>query len=125
MALSVWGSISKCPGQTAMKESWERYFGAEEAAGFLRQHVLGNPETVRSLIQDAGFWDVSVQPTMGEVRLLSPEQLVRSYGAMGDTSADEETRAKVIDYVNTALQPYMTAEGLVYPIEAILASARK
>lgn len=125
MALSVWGSISKCPGQTAMKESWERYFGAEEAAGFLRQHVLGDPETVHTLIQDAGFRDVSVRPTMGEVRLSSSEQLVRSYGALGGTSADEKNRAKVIDYVDTALQPYITAEGFVYPIEAILASARK
>lgn len=125
IALSVWGAISKCPGQLAMKEVWERYFGAGEAAGFSRQHSLGDPQMVHSLVHDAGFRNVSVQPTVGAVRLLSPEHLVRSYGALGGTQADEQTRAKVIAEVSTALQPYVSAEGLEYPIEAILASARK
>lgn len=125
MALSVWGSISKCPGQLAMKEVWEHHFGADEAAGFSRQHSLGDPQMVHSLVHDAGFRNVSVQPTMGAVRLSSPEYLVRSYGALGGTQADEQTRAKVIAEVSTALQPYISAKGLEYPIEAILASAKK
>lgn len=123
MALSVWGSISKCPGQLAMKESWEKYIGTDTAARILRQHVLSDPETVQSLVQDAGFRNVSVQPTMGDVHMSSPEQLVRSYCAMAGISADDETKAEVIGYVISALQPYITPEGLVYPIEAILASA--
>lgn len=125
MALSVWGAISKCPGQLAMKESWERHFGADSAAGFSRQHVLGDPEMVRLLIHKADFKDVVVQPTMGAVRLPSPEHLVRSYGAMMGTQADEQTRANIFQEVRTALQPYVSAEGLEYPIEAILAHARK
>lgn len=125
VAVSVWGSISKCPGQLALKTVWERHFGADEAAGFTRQHSLGAPHIVDSLINDAGFRNVSVQPTMGAVRLSSPEHLVRSYGALGGPQTDEQTRAKVIAEVSTALQPYVSPQGLEYPIEAILASARK
>ena len=123
-ALAVWGSIAKCPGQMAMKESWKRHF-TEDAGLFDAQHSLGNPETVLSLIHDAGFRDVSVQAVMGVVRLPSPGHLARSYGALAGIQADEKTRTEVIDEVSAALQSYVAAEGLEYPIEAILASARK
>lgn len=125
LAALVWGSISECPGRTAMKESWERHFGADGAEMFYRQHALGDPDTVLSLVCDAGFRDASVQTAMGVVRFPSPEHLARSYGALAEIQADEQTQAKVIDEVSIALQSYVGAEGLVYPIEAILASATK
>lgn len=125
LALSVWGPIGGCPGQKAIHESWERHFGADEAAGFLQQHVLGDHVMVYSIVREAGFREISVQLRTGMVRWQSPEQLVRSCGALSGTSADEATRNALIDEVSTALQPYVTADGLAYPIEAILASARK
>ncbi|HEU0297701.1 MAG TPA: class I SAM-dependent methyltransferase [Anaerolineales bacterium] len=124
LALAVWGSIAKCPGQMAMKESWKRHF-TEDAGLFDAQHSLGDPETVLSLIHDAGFRDVSVQAVMGVVRLPSPGHLARSYGAMAGIQADEKNRTEVIDEVSAALQFYVGVEGLEYPIEAILAKARK
>lgn len=125
LALSVWGSISKCPGQMAMKISWEKHLGEDIGARISRQHALGNPATVRALIQDAGFGDISVQTAMGVVRLLSPGHLARCYGAMAGISADEQTRTRVVDEVETALQSYIRgAKGLEYPVEAILALAR-
>lgn len=127
LAVLVWGSISKCPGQTAMKESWERHSGTDNPGLVVqtRMHSLSDPETVLSLVHDAGFRDASVQTAMGAVRLPSPEHLVRSFGAMTGIQADEKTRTIVIDEVSVSLQAYVGAEGLVYPIEAILASARK
>ncbi len=124
LALAVWGSIAKCPGQMAMKESWERHF-TDDAGLFDRQHALSDPAIVLSLIQEAGFRDVSVQTAMGVVRLPLPENLARSYGAMAGIEADEKTRAEVIEEISLALQSYVGAGGLEYPIEAILASARK
>lgn len=124
LALAVWGSIAKCPGQMAMKDSWRRHF-TEDAGLFDAQHSLGNPETVLSLIHDAGFRDASAQIATGAVRLPSPGHLARSYGAMAGIQADETTRIEVIDEVSAALQSYVGAEGLEYPIEAILARARK
>ena len=124
LALAVWGSIVKCPGQMAMKESWRRHF-TEDAGLFDAQHSLGNAETVLSLIQAAGFRDMSVRTIMGAVRLPSPGDLARSYGAMAGIQADEKTRTEVIDEVSLALRSYVGAEGLEYPVEAILANARK
>jgi hypothetical protein len=44
---------------------------------------------------------------------------------MAEIQADEKIRSMVIDEVSSSLRSYVGAEGLVYPIEAILASARK
>lgn len=89
-------------------------------------HVLSDPEnSPLPFLDEAGFSHVSVAPMMGVVRHRSPEYMVRSVGAMLGTQADEQTRMKIIQEVSTALQPYVGADGLVYPIEAILASARK
>ena len=125
LALTVWGDIRKCPGQSALKESWERHFGTEVAAGLARMHVLSDPEMVRSLLHAADFSNVSVEPAMGVVRHLSPESLVRSYGALVGITTDDRTRSAVIAEVSTALQAYVGPGGLVYPIEAILACASK
>ena len=125
LTISVWGSISRCPGQTAIKASFERHFGKDNAALFYRQHELGDPEMVLSLLHTAGFMNASVQTAMGVVRLPSPEHLVRSYGALAGIPTDEKTRSTVIDEVSLSLQSYVGADGLEYPIEAILALARK
>lgn len=125
MALAVWGAMDKCPGQMAMKSSWERHFGPDGTAGFSRMHILGDPEVVQALIHDAGFENVVVEPKMGTVRHRSPEYMARSYGAMAGVETDEQTRSQIIEEVSAALRPYAGAEGLVYPIEAIFASGRK
>lgn len=125
ITLAVWGAMHQCPGQVALKETWERHFGPDAAAGFFRMHSLDDPEVIQSLLNDAGFSAVTVQPARGTVRWPSPAHLARSYGAMAGVVADEMTRLAVIAEVSAALQPYVGAEGLVYPIEAILTSAQK
>jgi SAM-dependent methyltransferase len=125
LALSVWGSIDKCPGQLAVRACWERHFGAAAAGGFYAQHSLGDPELVLPLLRSAGFKKAFARRAMGAVRLSTPEQLVRSYGALGGTPPDESTRALMIREVSEALQPHVGPGGLVYPIEAILAHAKR
>jgi ubiquinone/menaquinone biosynthesis C-methylase UbiE len=125
LMLMVWGSMRECPGQLAMKESWVRHFDADAWGLFDRQHSLSDPATVSSIVNKAGFRDSEVHAAMGWVRLPSPEVLARSYGAMAEVQADETTRAAVIAEVSVALKPYVGREGLAYPIQAILANARK
>lgn len=125
LGVMVWGSISACPGQMAIKASWDRYLGHEMGARIARQHSLGSSEILQSLLEKAGFADISVQAMMGTVRLPSPAHLARGYGALAGIQVDETTRANIIQEVSDALQPYVGADGLAYPIEAILAAARK
>jgi hypothetical protein len=108
-----------------MKASWEHHLGADVGARIARQHSLNDPELVRSLIQEAGYRDIAVETEMGVVRLPSSGHLARSYGAMAGLSAAEPARTRIIEEVETALQPYNGANGLEFPIEAVLAKAQK
>lgn len=120
IGVMVWGRIEKCPGQMAMAKTWEKMFGADQAAGFYRQHSVSNPAEVRSYLEAAGFREIDVQRVIGTMRFPSPEHLVRSYGALGQFEADEKTQAEAIRTVTEMLQAYMSSDGLVYPIEAVL-----
>ncbi len=124
LALMTWGAIDKCPAQTVMKNMWGR-FGADKAAFFDAQHALSDPEVVLRLIRDSGFNDASVQTVMGVIRFDSPELLTRIWGTALGIQTDAPTRAQIIAEVSAALQAYVGAQGLVYPIEAVLSSARK
>ena len=125
VAVMVWGAIDKCPGQMAMAKAWEKFFGVEQAVNFCSMHSMSDPETMREILVAAGFQDVNIQQAMGTMRFLSAEQQVRSYGAMGGFSADERVRNAAISEVTQALRAYMGPEGLAYPIEAVLARAKR
>jgi len=125
LMVMVWGSILKCPGQMAMQQSWTRHFEADYSSLFAIQHSLGDESAVRSLVQDAGFRLVSVGAEMGEANFAAAEDLPRGYGAMAGIPTDVSTRAAAINDVTAALASYVSPQGLVYPIQAILAGARK
>jgi len=125
IGVMVWGRIEKCPGQMAMAKTWEKLFGADQAAGFYRQHSVSNPEEVRSYLEAAGFREIDVQRVIGAMRFPSPENLVRSYGALGHFDADEKNQAEAIRAVTEMLQAYMNSDGLVYPIEAVLGKGKR
>jgi SAM-dependent methyltransferase len=125
LMVAVWGSILKCPGQMAMQKSWQRHFDVDHSSLFGIQHSLGDASAVRLLAQDVGFRDVSVEAEMGEVHLPAAEDLPRGYGAMAAIPTDESTRTAAINDVTAALVSYVGPRGLVYPIEAIITSARK
>lgn len=125
LTLMVWGAMTTSPGQMAMNESWTHHFGAEAAGLFERQHSLADADAVRSLIEAAGFRETNVHREMGSVRVPSPESLARAYGAMAGVQADQPTRKAVIGEVSALLQQYVGRSGLVYPIEAVLAIARR
>jgi ubiquinone/menaquinone biosynthesis C-methylase UbiE len=122
-AIVTWGAIERCPGQAVMKATWTRHFGAEQAAIFVAQHALSNADQVRALLRDAGFRDVAVRTTLGTARFASPEQLITAYGL--GSHPDAAIRERVDAEVREALKDYIGAEGLAYPIEAVLGNARK
>jgi SAM-dependent methyltransferase len=125
LMVMVWGSILKCPGQMAMRASWQRHFDADYSGLFDMQHSLGEASRLQSLVEDGGLRGVHAAAAMGVVRFPSADVLPRAYGAMTGLETDEPTRAAVIKEVTAALQPYVGADGVAYPIEVILASARK
>lgn len=125
VAVMVWGAMEKCPGQTAMAKTWEKLFGAEQAAGFYRQHSMSDPQMLHSLLEAAGFCEIDVQQRTGTMRFPTTAHLVRGYGALGRFSASEAQQVAAVQEVNQALEIYVGAQGLVYPIEAVLGKVRK
>ena len=85
---------------------------------------------MRALIAGASFHEITIQPAAGMVRFPSVEHFVRSYvtgsplaGHVAKVSDDG--RAALLMDTASALASFVTAEGLAFPIEAHLASARK
>lgn len=123
--IMVWGAIEKCPGQMAMSKTWKRLLGEEQAAGFSYQHSLSNKDELHRLMETAGLADVDIHAQMGTMRWESAEQLVRSYGALGHFPGDAILQAAAIQEVSQLLEGYTKADGLAYPIEAVLGRGTK
>jgi hypothetical protein len=62
-----------------------------------------------------------VETVTGTARFSSPEMLTRAYGTGLGIEADTATRARIVAEVDAALVPYVTEDGLVCPMEAVLA----
>lgn len=125
LALMVWGRMAQCPGQSAVAAAWARHLGGEAATGFHRQHVLSDPAEVRGLIAAAGYRQIEVQPALGVMRFPTAAHLVKGYAAMMGLQVTPAVAEALIRDVTEELADYVGADGLVYPIEAVLATARK
>ncbi len=125
LALMVWGRMEQCPGQMAVTAAWANHLGSEAAAGFYRQHELADPAKMQALVAAAGFHTIEVQRAVGLVRFTTAAHLVRSYAAMRDLRVSPAVAEALIRDVTEALSGYEDLQGLVYPIEAVLAKAQK
>jgi len=125
LALMVWGRMEQCPGQTALAAAWARRLGAEAAAGFHRMHVLSEPAQVHALAAAAGYREIEVQTALGVMRFPTAAHHVRSYAAMSGLQVAPAVAEALIADVTQALADYAGPDGLAFPIEAVLAKARK
>ena len=130
LGLMVWRSIQYSPGLGALADALERHIGAEAASIMHAPFALHEADALRTLIAGAGFHGITIQPAAGMVRFPSVEHLVRSYVAGSPLAAhvakiSDDARAALVVDTASALASYVTDEGLAFPIEAHLASARK
>jgi ubiquinone/menaquinone biosynthesis C-methylase UbiE len=130
IALLVWRPIEYSPGFALLAEALAQHVSAEAAAIMRAPFALGEAEALRSLLVEAAFRDVEVRPATEMVRFPSPVDFVRWQVAGSPLAgpvaqASERAREALLEHMGAALQPYTGAEGLVFPIEAHLARARK
>jgi SAM-dependent methyltransferase len=130
LVLSVWGSLERCPGHAALVRALEDHL-ATAAASIIRSFfVLGEASEVRSLFAGGPFNEVQLHTAVRTVRFASPEQFVRlemipSYPESPLAGMDERALSVLISEVNTALQPYVSPDGLAFPMQAHLVTAQK
>lgn len=123
LALMTWGARDRCPGQSAVVKIWARHLGAQQADNWTTMHSLSDPALVRTLLEDADFTEIDAQTQVGNVHFTSPQELVCSYGALKGDVVEAPVYAALWKDADQLLQPYCSAEGLDYPIEAVLARA--
>jgi ubiquinone/menaquinone biosynthesis C-methylase UbiE len=131
LALSVWRPITCSPGFAALADALAHHV-SPDAGALLHTgpFSLGQADVLSTLIAGAGFRDITLQNAMKMLRFPSPEEFVQRYAASSSlgglvAQVDEHARAALLDEVRTVLQPYMSAEGLAFPIETHLVRARK
>lgn len=128
LAVAAWCSIQSCPGYAAFLSGLERYVGETAAAPTRAIFGFGDANTLRTLLKEAQFTDALVLHETRMVRFPSPGEFVGALlGGSNLARLGVHIEGPVLDvlksHVNAALQAYVNAEGLAFPMEAHLASA--
>ena len=130
LVLSVWGSLERCPGYAALVGALEHHIGTTAASSMRAPFALGEASEVRSLLAEGQFHEVQLHTTVRTAHFASPEQFVRlemipSHLESPLARVDERALSVLISEVNTALQPYVSPDGLAFPMQAHLVTAQK
>jgi SAM-dependent methyltransferase len=128
-AVAVWCAIESSPGHHALARGLERHVSAQAAALMSAVFHLGDAQTLRAMLESAGFHDVRVRREKKVARFPSPELFTRwvvAGSVLGRTGIQvrDESLMAIIREVEGALQPYMRVDGLAFPMEAHLAVAK-
>jgi ubiquinone/menaquinone biosynthesis C-methylase UbiE len=128
LGLMVWRDIERSPGFAVLAAALARHVSTE-AAGIMRAPFgLADADELRGLIATAGFRDITVRSIPGTVRFPSVVRFVQDYAAGSPLAGhvakvSDQARAALVSEVDAALQSYLVAGALTFPIEAHLASA--
>ena len=128
LALAVWCAIESSAGHHALAEGLAKHVSPEAAALMHGAFCLGDADTIRLLLAEAGFRDVRIRREERLARFSSPEDFTRwvvQGSVLGRTGVvvRAEALAALIDAVSQALQAYVDVDGLVFPMQAHLAVA--
>jgi ubiquinone/menaquinone biosynthesis C-methylase UbiE len=130
LAVAVWCAIESSPGHHALAMALERYVGTEAARLMYAVFSLADSQTLQTILENAGFHDVRQRRERKVARFPSPELFTRwvvAGSVLGRTGVQvrDESLEAMIREVDKALQPYVSLDGLAFPMEAHLAVARK
>jgi ubiquinone/menaquinone biosynthesis C-methylase UbiE len=129
-ALSVWKSPS--PYNTAVGDALERFVGAEIAARYRAGRLQGVPDAsaLRDMMARAGFCAVEVRARKQIIRQPDIETFVLGHldghpVARAITALSDDERAEFARHVKAGLSEYVEGDGVAYPDEANVVTARK
>jgi len=125
LAAAVWCGIESSPGHHALALGLERHVGAEAAELMYTVFRLGDAQVLQTTMESAGFHDVRLRRERKAARFPSPDLFARwmvTGSVLGRTSVQvrDESLTALIREVDQALRPYVTTDGLAFPMEAHL-----
>lgn len=127
LALSVWNSAGVYNG--AVGNALSEFMSPEVAARFCASRKAPGKDEIRRLMIDAGFRDVSIRVSRRDAHLPAPDKFVLCHLASTPVApviaeADSETRENIGARVFEQLQSYANGNGVTYPEETHLVTAR-
>jgi SAM-dependent methyltransferase len=130
VVLSVWGPLDRSPGHAALVRALERCHDTAAVSVIRSFFALGEASVVRSLLTGGAFHEVHLHTATRTVRFASLEQfvwleMIPSHLENPVAGMDEGALSVLIREVNTALQPYVSPDGLAFPMQAHLVTAQK
>lgn len=132
LGLTVLRDISRTPALMALAEALTRNIGPAPAAFVRMVGSLGDEAELRGLVEGAGLHEVAVETVTKDLHFPSPKDFVRQYLLSTPLAAnplvshaDEAVRVKVETDVRSQLMPYTGDDGLVFPAETYVVTARK
>jgi ubiquinone/menaquinone biosynthesis C-methylase UbiE len=129
LAVAVCDAVENSPGYAAFAELLDKLFGKRIGDAFRAPFALGSAQRLLELSHEGGIPDVKVVQHNGKVRFKSIAALVSSERACVWTLGgvlDEDQFGRLLQEAETALQPFVMADGSVeFNMPALIATARK
>jgi SAM-dependent methyltransferase len=127
LALSVWVGVG--PYHGAVGEALARFVGDTAAAKFCSSRQAPGKDELQRLAVDAGFSDIKVSVSWLDLHLPRLDQFVLDHLASTPVApmmvgTDAEAKKKISASAMEELRPYADGDGVTYPEEAHVVTAR-
>lgn len=130
LGLSYLRPISHNPGWEALTDALARHAFPDAGEMLRSPFPEGDSAELRELVTSAGFRDVQIRIVVVGVRYPSANDLVRWEAAASPLAGplaalDAVVREAMIRELGEALRPYTDDDGIVFPSETYVATARR
>ena len=130
LALAVWRAIDHHPVFAALVRALERHAGPGTAALMRAPFAGPGREELRRLLSETGFDKVRVRIASFPARFPSPGELLRRQAASSPlgaplTALDEQPRRALARELDQTLSAWADDDGIVFPMQTWLATARR
>jgi len=128
LALSVWNNVGIY--NTAVSAALAQFVGSDTAARFNASRKTPAADELQQLVMEAGFSDVEVSVSRINVHLPQIDQFVLEHLAATPVASaleavDAEARRKIGASAREQLQHYADGDGITYPEETHVLTARR
>jgi SAM-dependent methyltransferase len=129
LAVAVCDALDQSPGYAALAALLQALFGAKVADAFRAPFVLGDPQRLRAICDQAGITDARIEQHHGTVRFASIEDLVSAERACAWTLGgllDDAQFARLLGGAQQVLAPFVGSDGKVaFDMPALIVTASK
>lgn len=130
LGVAVWRTISHNSAYAPVADGLERHVGSEAGAMMRSPFPDWDRQTLRGHFEEVGFDAVDINIAIGTMRYPSPAEFLRREAASSPLAGpigqlDVESREALIDELEERLEPYTDDDGIVFPMQTHIVSARR